>query len=375
MSIGVKDLPGNFNGAEILDFAISPDNTKITVGFEVYEGDKKSRVWLCEWEIASKRLIAKAYLPNPISPSSSFVRLQHQTMQYTSTGSQIIVHAGHDLYALDSVSLYVIYSDSFANAARSTLDDDVDWWFAISGDGNTLVVLSGQSLFPNKLGSIRVYETRTGKRLSNWSVPALIRTLSLAPDGSRLLVTLADAPNPTDILLLDSISGRIVKTFVSGFGYGPGQGAFDALFADDDHFVVSPGGSVDANGNYTANSLKVLDSHTGEVTKEFTYEKLGPSGDIWVSSRDSTLATLNLWMSHFKRRFNFTESGPKHSQLLFFHQNASNPFCVLGPLPEKSDESPRQSGFIRFSPDLRLVGLYFNHRITLYQIPECKRAA
>ena len=77
-------------------------------------------------------------------------------------------------------------------------------------------------------------------------------------------------------------------------------------------------------------------------------------------------------MSKFKRRFNFTEAGPKHAQLLFFHLNESSPFCVLGPLPEKSHERPRQSGFIRFSSDLGLVGLFENNRVSVYPISQCK---
>ena len=40
-----RDLPGDYAEVEIVDFAFSPDNAKITVGFEVREGEKDLGAW------------------------------------------------------------------------------------------------------------------------------------------------------------------------------------------------------------------------------------------------------------------------------------------------------------------------------------------
>lgn len=365
------DAPGTPNGGAISDFAISPDDAKVTVGFLVAEGDRGLGVWLGEWQIATKKLIANAHLPNPVSIVSFFGAHQFRTMQYSRDGSVIFVETGHVLYALDSSSFSILYSKSFTDAASST-SESIGLQYAISGDGSTLMVLSGQSLYPNKLGSVHLYETASGNELAHWSANNHISAFSLSSDGTQALVTFLDLPNPADLLLLDSFSGRTIKTFITGFGGGSAQGTSEALFLGADRFVASPSGLIDAKGNYLGQALKVFDSRTGDVVTNLTYQKFGPTGQIWVSSDYSTIGMLNLWTSGFKRHFSAGEGVRGNEQMLFFHLNAAVPFCVLGPLPEKSNESPRQSGYIRFSPDLKELGLYMNKTVTLYPIGDCE---
>lgn len=367
VSISGEDLPGKYAEGKIIDFAISPDNAKITVGFEVGEKDKKLDVWLVEWEIHNKKFLAKAQLPKLVPAIGSFVGLGHRTMQYTPDGSGIIFQSGHDLYVLDSATLSPRYDISDPEPANNSASETYARNFVISSDGSKLAVLSGQSYYPPMPGSIRIYNATRGEELSHWSLSVQVQSLSLSSDGKRLLVTVLNPKDPTDILLLDSTTGSEIKTFRSGFGTQQTFGAkLNAIFVDADHFVATPGGDVDAKGHYLANELKIFDSRTGEVTGKLKYDNLGPSGEIWVSSKDTTLATLNLWMSQFNRRFSFTESGARHAQFLFFHLNESSPFRVLGPLPQKNGEPPRQSGLIRFSPDLGVVGLFVNRQVTLY---------
>jgi hypothetical protein len=372
VSIGGDDLRLE-RGGRIIDFAISPDNDKVAVAFVESQGGDKLRVWLGEWEVATKKLIAKTHLGKPISPGIASVGLIHRMMQYDPEGSEIILQAGNDLCAFESSNLALRYTVSNPSTDGDLTTGVFERLFALSTDGTSLAVLSGQSEYPNnKIGSVGIYDAKSGRELSRWSAPAHIATLSPSPDGNRVLVTVFDQPDSTDILLLDSKTGGIIKRYVSGFGQAHGRAASRALFVDADHFVVSPGGWIGAKGNYPGESLKVFDSRTGDVTAELRYDKFGPSDDIWVSSRDSTVAMLNVWMSGLKRRFNFNESGPKDGQLLFFHPMSGGPFCIVGPFPEKSDQHPRQSGFIRPSPDFGLVGLFVNSRVALYSMPECK---
>jgi WD40 repeat protein len=370
LSIDSKDLSGEYVGSGIADFAISPDNTKIAVGFELSEGNGKLGAWLGEWEIASRRLIAKAHLPNPVSGTLSFVALDHQTVQFTPDGSKIIFQADLNLYAFDSETLNLRFSASVPELMKNSASEEHSRKFAISSDGTTLAIFYGQSLYPRRTCLVRLVGAKTGDELAHWPVPVQIQSLSLSPDGKQLLVSTLNPPDKTDLLMLDSLTGRIIKSFESGFGTQLMVGAeLNALFVDADHFIASLSRTTDAKGNYLGRSLKIFDCTTGKVTSELASEKFGPSGELWVSSKDSAVATLNLWSPHWKRRF--SESGPKSAQILFFHLNENHPFCALGPLPERSKESARQSGFVRFSTDLGSFGLFMNKKIFVYATSDC----
>jgi hypothetical protein len=371
ISLDSRDLPGKYDGVEIADFAISPDNTRIAVGFEVGEGDGKLGAWLGEWEIATRRLIAKAHLQNPVFGTLSFLALDHQTIQYTPDGSEIIFQVGLDLYAFDPETLKLRFSTSVSEVVKNSASERHSRRFAISSDGTRLAIFFGQSLYPRKTGLVRLFEAKTGEELANWSVPVQIQSLSLSPDGKQLLVSALNPSDTTDLLMLDSLTGHINKSFESGFGTQLVVGAeLNALFVDADHFIVSPSQATDAKGSYLGQSLKVFDCHTGKVTNELISEKFGPSGELWVSSKDSVVATLNLWSPRWKRRF--TEGGPKGTQLLFFHLNENRPSCALAPFPERSKDSTAQSGFIRFSPDLSRIGLFMNRKIFVYVTSSCQ---
>jgi len=364
-----KDLPGDFNSKEIADFAISPDNRRIAVAFTGGGTDHMIEGWLSEWEIETKKLVAQVRLPNPISPGWSFIAIFHRTIQYTPDGTEIIVQAGRDLYAFYSDSLNLHHSASYADLAGGSASEKNDRRFAISSDGGTLAVLSGQSLYPQSFGVLHLYKISTGEELSHWQLPLQVTSISLSPSGDRVLVTAPGSPDATDILLLESLTGRVIKSFASGFRHQLGAG-LNAQFVDTDHFVVTPGGLTDEKGNYLGNALRVFDWQTGTVTGDLTYHQFGPTGEMEISSDTRKLAMLNLWRSPLKRRF--TESGGSaKAQLLFFQLGESTPYCVLGPLPEdKGTES--NSGYLRFSPDLGLVGLFMNHAVSLYRVPECR---
>ncbi|HET9409270.1 MAG TPA: hypothetical protein VFO39_18660 [Candidatus Sulfotelmatobacter sp.] len=362
----------NQNSVMILDFAVSPDNGTIAIAFAVPRDKEKVVVWLGEWKIVPGKLLAKIEVSDSVPLELAFIGLRHRTIQYTPDGSALILQAGYSLNVFEASDLklrFAVRSDKITGTAVSAA---VGQMFAISQDGKKLAVLSGQMEYPgNRLGVVSFYDVGSGKELSNWPALAHIASLSLSRNGDQLLATVFEQSDAGDILLLDGLSGHVVRSFVSGFQRASSQkAASDALFIDATHFVASPAGWIDRNGNYPGSSLKVFDSRTGDVTGELTYDKFGPSGSIWVSNEDSIIATLSVWMPHWKRRFNLSESGPKQGTFLFFRPRSGVPYCIVGPLP-KTGGRASQSGFIRLSPDLQFVGLFVNDMITVYSIGDC----
>lgn len=344
--------------AKIIDFAISPDGSRVTVGFETSEPDDQLRIALAEWEIKTKRLIAKTGIDKPIPPIAAvaFVSLFRDSMHYSPDGSKIIIQVGGDLYGFRSGSLAMVYSIS-PDVDKSA--DPFEQLFSISADGGTFAVLMGQSGHTaNRAGTVYLYDSEKGLEKAHWIAPVRASSLSLSRDGKELLLT--DFSQPRGILLLESYSGRLIGSFLSGFGRSSPGGVAAALFTGDNRFVAGPGPS-------TGSAPKVFDLASGKILAELTYRKFAHVDGMWVSSKDSTLAILNAWP--LKRSFG--EGGPKHAEILLFHAVDVHPFCVMGPLPEKSEKSPRQSGFIRFSSDLSMVGLFMNDRVNLYSMLGC----
>jgi hypothetical protein len=360
-------------GGVILDFAISPDNSTVAVAFDVVEGPGKVGLWLGEWGIKTKKPIARVRLDESDPGRLALMGLDHETIRYTRDGSTIAFEAGHRFYALEAADLKLRFAISTRGAEGGSNTGEIEPWFEISSNGNALAVHSGESLYPvSRAGMVSLYDLGSGRELSHWPAPAHFSSFAISPDGSQLLAAVFESTDPGDIQLLDSASGHMIRSFTSGFErLSSGDRDSEVVFLDGDHFVASPGPGIDGKGDYSGDSLKVFDSRTGNIAAELTYDKLGPSGEVWVSDRDSTVATLNLWMSHFERRFDFSEGGPKRAQFLFFHAHGGDPFCVVGPLPE-ANNGPRQSGFIRFSPDLGLVGLFVNGELAIYSMPECE---
>jgi hypothetical protein len=72
VSIGSGGLLGNYDGADIVDFAFSPDDTKIAIVFEVGELDQKLGARLGVWQVSNKKLLGTVRLPGAMPPSLKF---------------------------------------------------------------------------------------------------------------------------------------------------------------------------------------------------------------------------------------------------------------------------------------------------------------
>jgi hypothetical protein len=357
-SVDGQDLASDAN---ISDFAISPDRSKIVVSFGESEKGKVG-MWLTELTLVDKQVIGKCHISDGVA---LFVSLDHSTIQYTPDGAQIIVQSESSLYSIDASSMKVLYSMSIPTTVHSASEARTRR-FIISKDGKTIGVFFGQSIAPEKNGSVILLDAKTGNKLAEWPVPSQVQSFSFSLDEKQILMSALNPPDAVDMFLMDSRSGQIIKRFESGFPIQQVMGAgLNAIFLDEAHFVAVANNVFDKRGKYVLNPIKVFDVATGKVSKTFTYDKLAPApGDIWISDGADKLAVLSSWMSSWSRRF--TEGGAKHSNLIFFKIAEPASLCVIGPLPE---ENVKQSGFIRSSTDLEIIGLYQAHTIRLYKIP------
>jgi hypothetical protein len=365
LSVEANSL-GIAKNARIIDFSISPDGAEVTAGFEISGSEKHLTLWLGEWELKAGSLIAKAELDKPIAATAGvgFSSFFHPSIEYSPDGSKIIVRAGNNVYGLQSSNLATLYSFSPGNKNDTSSDSPFEQVFSISEDGGSLAVLAGQSEFPSRLGTVYIYDANTGREKVHWSAPAQISNLCLSQNGNHVLLTVAHYS--ADILLADSSSGRIIKSFVSGFENGAGQSA-GALFLDEYHFVASPIPRTNAKDSPAA---RVFELVTGDLTAQLLFEQSGWPQNIWLSNKSSMIAALKT--TPLKKHLSFAEGGgSENAQIAFFHLNETRPFCTLGPLPEKPDKPFRTSGFVRMSPDLKIVGLFMENKISLYSTSEC----
>ena len=365
LSLDVHDFPAESNAAEIADFTISPDHSRIAVAFVTVENGRTG-TGLAQWEVNNKKLLGWHTLPTEIA---IFVSIDHNTIQYTPDGSQIIFQSASDLYSLDAVTLKTLYSIHIPENTKSASERG-HRRFVLSRDGTVLALFSEQSLFPERLGALRLYATRTGTKLAEWPLSVSIQSLSLSPNGKNLLVGLLNPRDETDLLLLDAQTGKTIRHFESGYGLHKSLGALLPIqFLNEDHFIVVPSLAINASSHDRVQSIKVFDIHTGKAVRELTYDKLAAVTDVWTSDVRDTVTVLNLWESYWRRHF--TEGGiPSVATLLFFKDSDASPYCVLGPLDRKRVK-PIQTGFIRFSPDLSIVGLYESRKIDLFKTGQC----
>lgn len=346
------------------DFAISPDNSKMVVAARVVKKGEAG-TWLVELNLADKKVIGKCRIPDP---AALFLSFDHPTIQYSEDGDQIIFQSESALHSIDAHSMSVLYSISIPTTVQSASEKG-SRRFIISSNGKTIGMFFGQSLFPKQNGEVMLFDAGTGNKLAEWRLDSQVQSFSLSPDGTQILMSALYPADAVDIFLMGSRSGKIIRTFESGFYDKDVTGErLNAIFLDGTHFAAVTDNEFTRNAKYMANPIKVFDTTTGKVSKTFAYKKLWPSPeDVWFSDRSGELAMLNGWESYWRRRF--TEAGPRHSDLIFFKTEEPASVCVIGHLPEGTT---KQSGFIRSSMDLKIIGLYLDDTIRLYKMPGCQ---
>jgi hypothetical protein len=357
ISIGGQDLQGNHGASEIVSFDVSPDNQTVAVGFKIAEPQHKGSIWIGKWEIASKRLLVKAQLEGSTDQDSAFVRLL-----FKPDGQLLIAQTNQGINFLDPSTLERVRSIPISSYLN---------WFEFSGDRHIFAEMTESETHQ---AVFHIFDVQSGAEIGSWPKPQesyrypLPSSLSL--HGDQLLMT---SPGlSSDILLVDSFTGKLIRSYSSGFRYeqgSPSYGIGSAVFIDSSRFVVGPSGDSGKTGRYSGKTLKVFDAHTGDLVHELAYRHLAPGNDLWVSTSDSMLALINAWRSPSQ---NFTDADVGIPvQLLLFRLDTTQPACVVENLPISGSTPEGATNAVKPSPDLSLFGFRINNRLTIYKIRNC----
>jgi WD40 repeat protein len=338
--------------ADILSFDITPDNQALMVGLRLTQPDRKASVWVARWEVASGRLARRTMLGEPALAQASgvpFVRLR-----VTSDGKLVVAQREKAIEILEVNSLSVLRSIPIASSS-----------FQISEDSRILAVIVGQET--DRV--VHIFNLQSGAEIGQWQMPASTRpyyNATLSPHGNQILLVSA-GPAP-DILLVDSMTGREIRTFTSGFRY-LNDGTFgvgSARFLSDFRFVAVPSAESDPSGRYAGKALRVFDVDTGEVLKELAYKHLGPTDDVWISRTGDALAMVSAWRSPSQNRRDIDVGIP--ITLLFFQTSQSEPSCIVENFPEP--ENAATTGVV-LSADLGVVAVKLGENVRVYKVGHC----
>jgi hypothetical protein len=338
--------------ADILSFDISPDDQSVVVGFRLWQPDWKASVWVAKWEVASPRFVARTMLGVPTLAQASavpFVRLR-----VTSDGKLVIARREQAIDILDAGSLNVLRSIPIASSS-----------FQISEDDRTLAVIVGQETER----VVHILNVQSGAEISQWQMPTPTRryyNATLSPHGNQMLMV--SAGPPPDILLVDSMTGREIRSFSSGFRH-LNNGTFgvgSAQFLDDSRFVAVPSAESDPSGQYAGKALKIFSVDTGEILKELTYKHLGPTDDVWISRTGDALTMVSAWRNPSQNRRDIDVGIP--ISLLFFQTTRSEPSCVVENFPEP--ENAATTGIVA-SRDLSVFAVNLGKKVRIYRVENC----
>jgi hypothetical protein len=339
--------------ADILSFDVTPDNQALMVGFGATQPDRKASVWVARWEVASRRLVRRTMLAEPALAQPRGV--PYVRLKVTSDGELVIAQREQAIEILEASSLGVLRSIPIASSS-----------FQISQDSRVLAVTVGQET--DRV--VHIFNLQSGAEIGQWQMPASTRpyyNATLSPHGNRMLLVSA-GPAP-DIVLVDSMTGRKIHTFTSGFRY-LSDGTFgvgSARFLSDFRFVAVPSAESDPSGRYASKALRVFDVDTGEVLKELTYKHLGPTDDVWISRTGDALAMLSAWRSPSQNRRDTDVGIP--ITLLFFQTSQSEPSCIVENFPEP--ENAATTGVV-LSADLGVVAVKLGKNVRIYKVGQCE---
>ena len=349
MTISSEDIPGDYDRLYTGAFAIAPDDRTVVAGFTVSQVEAKPSLWLGKWEVGSKRLLVQTTL-QPASKKTP-ISFALMALQFAPSGKLLLAQTDEGIDIFDAGNLKIVHSIHIASQN-----------FTISGDGHILALVSKQ-----RPSLVHIINLDSGEEMASWVVPSQVRAFhptSLSIRGAQMLMV--SPGSPPDILLVDSFSGKLLRTFASGFSYGPpGYGLDKAQFIDDNQFLASTDNNTNTSGHYAGQSIKIVDVHSGAIVRELTYKHFGPTPYVFVSRQSGALAMVNCWRSPSENRADVE----KPAQLLVFRLDQTKPFCVIEHFPQA--QGTISGDPVQASIDLNLIGVYLSDRITVYEIANC----
>ena len=367
IAIAGSDLPGNFNGIEAEGIDISPDNTKAAVVFEAGEGHNTS-IWVGIWDLATKKLLSSARIDGPKSAADisdpQFVRI----VRFASDGRTLAIQTGPRVCVVDVPSLTQRFSVEPSKIVPSP-GNEVIRSFDISQDSKRLAVLTSGIYAPDEdsLVVVRIFDVDTRHQLAEWQTAGRSRHVSLSPDGSRVVI---DETGRTRFSVLDSMSGRILREFDSGWQMGVGT----AIFVDSDRIATVPEIGTDGKGRFFGNSLKIFSVATGRQAQEIKCGQFGSTASLASATRQPLLVSVNAYVSPREAMSDTAIRKSKPALVLFRLPDGS---CqpILKAVPHGQFEKTLDQYSLRISPDGSLVALFEDTVAKVYRLPEALLAS
>ncbi|MDP9340177.1 MAG: hypothetical protein M3P45_15050 [Acidobacteriota bacterium] len=309
-------------------FNLSPDGAQLVLLYETWKtqtgSPENTGLWIALWDRSAQKItkqvhLAENDLPPPAHNSDPRGPIFNENYLYmlrlrrdlviSANQSFVLVMALGRVWVLDARSystVCTINSPDSAPAAPVQIQD-------VGKSGFAVVFQDGVKHF-----RVDLFDFPSGKLLAEW--PSTVIPDSFSPDGMLAVAPDLDNRNDdgvTSVQLLDGRSGKKIKSIPVGFGFKKSRfgaptanGSVIGKFLNNQEIVVAPSADRDRSGLRSGNSLEIIDTSQGRVTREITPQKFGPIGVLVVSADRTHFAVESVeagkhWIS--------TESlNPKH---------------------------------------------------------------
>jgi len=283
-------------GAWLDSFDISPDGNTFAAEFEALQEAHEAAIWIGEWSIATGRLIAERSIEGPapidqLLPSPPNPAQYSWDLRFTPDGRKLVALDGPRVWVLQAEDLKELYSILPAGMHLASTEVVVLRQFVASGNSNQLAVFSARAIGPWETTSARLFNVDSGERVAQWVPPQPVSgEFSLSQDGNEVLMSQGGfhRAGAADVLLMDSRTGTVLRTFSSGFGSSQSRGGVYAEFLDKGHFAVACRPPAGASHHV----LKVVDLSSGNVVQELGYSKHDANANVAIASRTPVIAAL-----------------------------------------------------------------------------------
>lgn len=362
ISISGADLAGQVPNAIPEGIDISPDNAKVAVVFEVPESRSSTGIWVGVWDLATKQLTRSGRIDHFAYPSDPQF---NRSIRFATGGRVLIAQTGPKVLGLDSETLAPLFSVGPTAIIPRPDYGEVIRSFDVAANGSKLAVLTAGIYEHDELGQLRiqVIDLPSGHGLAEWAVQGRSRHISLSPDGNKLVIDGIGAARAFS--LMDSISGKLLRTFQSGWPMGSGI----AIFLDSERIAAIPAVGTDDDGKFFGNGVKLFSADTGNLVEEIRCSKFGSTATLAAATRRPILATINAYQTPKEVRSDLTFRRSK-PELVIFRPRDATCHSFLKPVPHGQFRSILDQYSLRLSPDGSLVSIFEDQTAKIYRIPE-----
>jgi WD40 repeat protein len=281
-------------------------------------------------------------------------------MRFSEGGEYLVAVVGSSLKVLGVPGL-----DTFltANAERGYAMRHV----AFSQDGKVLAYTSSGDVAPDQPVRVDVNDLQE-LRTSSWKLQFAPHSLSLSPDGKRILFSafpLMQGPHDADVLLYDTYSGKLLRSFDANYPGGHTWGAGWVQFLGPDRFMTSPSGSVNTANDLKRGTLKIWNVDTEKLIQELSYGPYGVRGEFAAFATSPVVAAIT--GTEDPAKVGCDEDCGSFRKWLLFDISKSEPVYVSDALHSGKSAGPFD-GEIRMSKNGKIVAVPQGEKVELYGI-------